>query len=709
MSNEFPFGNIKPRHYSLQNVDTDQTHDSLVSDYEETPKAFFDLQNVNTDQTHDSLKLSGYQYTSPGSSVLLAFDEIQELGDSAAITNINKTVSETQELTDSAITSPLFTGDSTTTTDSVTLHITLSIEEAQPTTDSVETIIRTIVNVDSDSQPTTDSVNLTIVINIDEPLGLVDTDSEVIQLVEFIGSTRIQIQEINTSLNSTIIHVPQIIDDSYTSYVNIIKDTIVAVTNASSVDNPFEPTIAVNGNILIENPSTTVPVSNTGVFVNVLPTGIIPNNSLCELFNWNINLGFGGGSFSITSQNQIGNRGDNITLFGMNATITELGKVSSNSATGWVTNGIFGVRKMNQQLQLLASVDALNGLTGTQAVQSPPTSAWRTLRDLALALAEVVGVEIVWATKDALLTDLLIQSGMTGIEALNALAAVVGAVVVWDGNTTYTVIDPERGLRGNGLVLPDDCLKISIESRDLLDLQREFTIFPVKGVINNAEIQFPDELNAKEIEALNKKLPLATIKTKVDTGQQYIPVKLPGNYANLWAQILVPADSSATGSFVTNDPNVWFSISNLPVFLMEDKTREIHLTEDLFDTSLSSGDFTMSVAYSEQITERVNAFNKAVIENQKIQSSVTNFIIEPIRISKIGTGTISTIFYGAIPMPGLLTDLSYDGVNLSGIIESVSFSSPGILNITISKFLKVSFVRPRGSYDFIDIINFIEP
>ena len=79
MSNKF--GNILPKEFSLQTLGSNQTHDSLASDYQDTPKSFYDLQTLDTDQTHDDLKLSGYQYTSPGSSIQLNVDEYQELSD----------------------------------------------------------------------------------------------------------------------------------------------------------------------------------------------------------------------------------------------------------------------------------------------------------------------------------------------------------------------------------------------------------------------------------------------------------------------------------------------------------------------------------------------------------------------------------------------------------------------------------------------------
>ena len=461
MSNKF--GNILPKEFSLQTLGSNQTHDSLASDYQDTPKSFYDLQTLDTDQTHDDLKLSGYQYTSPGSSIQLNVDEYQELSDNDLNLAVSSSVDETQELTDSAITLPLTSSDSGAVSEEVELIVTVAVDETQPLGESFTQSL----DEGPEVGPVSEEVSLVITVNIDEYFGLTDNDVEAFSLVEFVASTRIQVQEIDIFDSTTIIHNQSIVNSTFTTNLNVITDTLVATVNASSASNAFLPTVSVDGIKYIENPETTGPVSNTGVYINIVPTGLVPNNNLCELFNWSVNLSFGGGTWSISSQNRIGNKGDDITLFGMLATITEVGRVSSDSVYGWETSGIFGVRNMHKQLQVLATVETLYGLTGTQSVQSPHSSEWKTLRDLAAALAGVVGVTVNWAAKDALLTDLLIQSGMTGTEALNALAAVVGAIVVWDGQTTYTVIEPDRGLRGNGLVLPKSCLKISISSKDL--------------------------------------------------------------------------------------------------------------------------------------------------------------------------------------------------------------------------------------------------
>lgn len=460
MSNEF---SLKPQHKDLINVGSGGSHTNLTNFYDANAKGYTDLQNVGSGGSHTNMKLSGYTYLSSGSSVTLNIHEYLDLTDNnSSVTNINKTINEYLESSDAAITFPLGTADSSSITDEVTLTINKTIDEYLETSDSIGFEFPA-----DNSSPITDEVTLTIILNIDEFLGSSDEDTEAFEQIVVSGTVVLQVLE---DLNKSGTSILQIIGDDYFSasvYLNTLEDNLIPITNASSIVNPATPTVIVGGVPIISNIATMPSNPEDADIYVAVNCDILPTTG-GELFSFSINLSGEGGTFTLETENSPGRLNSNINLFGgLTGVINEIGQDESSSGLKYVASGILGDKNLYEQVSVTLSQDAIG--KSTVLNQTFSNTGLQTVAGIARLIAQATGVFLTWAAIDAPLTDISIEAGQTALEAISSLASRVGAVLRWNGNSNYTVINPDKSSGVWSVPHPSLILSNGTNFRNLVD------------------------------------------------------------------------------------------------------------------------------------------------------------------------------------------------------------------------------------------------
>lgn len=727
--------NITPVHGNLTSVGSNQTHTSLVVFYDVPDKAFQDLAAVGGNQTHTSLTTSTYQYLI-ATNISVNENDVAQVGDSTVI-SLNFAFDEAIPAGDSVVVSgsPSPSAEGSPAADEVALSIILSFDEGLPTDadggtsstqfvdgatlgDSVSiNLVQAFTDVaqagDSvlpagsvdleDTALPADSSDLSLGVVFDEALPAGDSSSLSV-LFDETDTVRVGIWSLFSPTDSTKIIIAEHVDATDSTMIGIIEDSLVDVTTLTACSNPFLPTVAVDGAYIVANSSTLPPngIANTQVYVNLNAAGMFPDLGVtaCNVFSFNLNLGFGGGTGSILT-NAIGTPiGGASRVFGLNSVAVTSGTHVSNSAVGYLTNYYFGGSgDLNRQIQLFADYGNYSNLLPNQFLQSPPSSEWTTVASAAAAIATAAGIGLSWLAPDAPLTDMFPQTGLTVESAIQSLAAKVGAIMVWNGGTGYNIITPDSPVGGFSV----NCKLLGpggAEVKQLYNLNEEILLFPIHPVSGGGVISSPTPLNNKSFTASDKIIKIGgqvTKKLESNDAPRYFDV--PGNAQTVWTQILV---NEGAGNYVTTDPSEWFVYGGSQIYTSYGQKQIVVSSSDMPEgvDAIDNNNFNMSFGYTINTDDYVNNFNKAQEENTATGSYVVNQAQEQVRYVRTSEGTVNTIFYGVIPIPGMAISgtATANGitVNISGIIESVSVSSPGVMQISFATYEKLNFIQPTN-------------
>lgn len=445
---------IRPKHKSLQDVGSGGSHTNLTNFYDSNPKGFIDLRDVGSGGSHINLSETSYTYLDSGSSVTLNINEFLGMHDTQGTTTITTTIEEHQPLSDNVGTNPVVTGDSGPITDEVTFTITKTIDEYLPI---VDVFGREVPPNDNSHQPLVDEVTLTVTLNIDEYLGLSDSETEAFEQVTVSATVVLQVFG---DYHQTGSNVLQVFGDNHfnaTTNINVLEDNLIAVTNASSVDNPTNPTVIVNGVVLLSHPSTLPDNPEDAEIFVAVNCDVLPTSG-GELFGFSLNITGEGGTFTLETENSPGRLNGNVDLFaGLRGTINEIGQEESSTGAKYVAAGILGDGNLYEQVSITLAQDEVG--KDTVLNQRFTNTGLQTVSGMALLIARTCGINLHWAAQDAPLNDISIEAGQTALEALTSLASRVGAVLRWNGNRSYTVVDPDKS---SGVwFVPHPCLLLS--------------------------------------------------------------------------------------------------------------------------------------------------------------------------------------------------------------------------------------------------------
>ncbi len=245
---------------------------------------------------------------------------------------------------------------------------------------------------------------------------------------------------------------------------------------------------------------------------------------------------------------------------------------------------------------------------------------------------------------------------------------------------------------------------------------------------------------------------------------------LPFNYDKVYIQILLPEGASTGGAnlvslnnFMTNDASQWFEfdtaaltgqVGNNTGYIFNAYIGETYIPELKIDykvfpavnDSVDNGHF-VSLACSTKSLESVFDQSQQDIQN-KLQNNLSSSF-EPFKFIKTYTGTFTCQFFGSIPMPGmwgravipgggtvrtidavtgdpvitvvpstLEVPIVRDGVLIpanpgdmvvEGVIESVQFSYPGTVTVTVVQYAKINYSSFQIYLPGFTVLNLVTP
>lgn len=489
----------------------------------------------------------------------------------------------------------------------------------------------------------------------------------------------------------------------------------VLVTNASDVNNPFEPTVAVNGTILIANPSTNpgLPaLTNTSVYIQWLPAGIT-GSQWTDLYNFSFELGYNGGHFNIASKKPLktvgfaisgidfaqtyhwqydqgayrrvtpidalanSNLGRIVEIFGFKGTILDFGPSISDSQASWTSAGFFGSPLLHINVNLLTYSSIMGYLISTNERLSNlgqngiSDIGGIDVQSAAKSIAEKANIQLQWYVQDAPLKNTFNLDGLTGISALSTLAGSVGATLRWNGNNRYYVAYPNQSI---GLwEVPHAKLLTSagINYQQHLDLETGATgqrliLFPRPVVIDPGSRTIPTA--ADQSSGLPTLQQITKIKQKVTADDPQLIFDLPYNYDRVYIQVLVPQNGNTSGSFTTKKPEEWFEFDNASLNVALGSTTSYIFTTYIgntyvpqvrIDHNLFPVDGVNPSIDDGHFTMSLACSTKSLsglYDKGKQNSDNNNRQAQDnglVRYIRTYSGTITCQFFGSIPLPGM--------------------------------------------------------
>ncbi len=735
---------LRPIHNSFQTIGASSTYSSSYSPYDNSMKGFRDFDSFDGDSTYTNSRVSGFEYffTLIG-LVKVYIDEYVDCTESQHIL-IKKSIDELLDSLDGAFDGQIALElPVNIVLQCVVKHIKL-IDEVFNTTD---------LNAKLLSPQELVPVQMTHIVkwikNINEYFNS-NESSDGYEFIREIDSINYMISQYHQEADSMAYQIGSMDENVDSITYGIKPNNLVGVTNVCGITiatptnpivldpldpsptplpipgevtytyfpNGFEPTIILGGNVYVTNPSTAPPSYNAGTYFVQWLDLALPNNDSCEIFDFSFSLDFLGGSFAILSSNPIGDLSDSVNIFGLTGTITREGEKISSSAYGYKTKGIFGSPKLHKEFSIINNGNQhyiqflSNQLLYPFLIdddQSMNTS------DMARNIAAATGVHMGYFVIDSPYTDSLSQTGQTGLQALGSIASQVGGQLRWNGAENYSIVYP-TATHGTWTV-PSSYLITAdgIEYENILDLELGVS---GTGVLNipksNVFDTDTDELpSGGSVEEVIDTLYAIRQKIEVNAPAQYLD--LPEDTEEVRAQLLLNPDgadsiASATsnGSFfnavdlLTINPSIWYnlgspSIANPQVTIRKVGSafkKQVVIDWTMFPDidEVNSGKFVLNIGIVRRnITPAFESEQEAARRELK---DLINRLNANIRYIKTYEGSISTFFYGTIPLPGMWASATICGKTVQGIIESVSFSHPGIINVQVAQYLRVNFLDP---------------
>lgn len=701
MPNEVPnSGTILPVHNGLQPLSTGSGHTGYGF-YSNSLTAYTGLATSASGSSHSTFKVSGYAYID------------------TAISTIVKQFDDPINCTDSLINIPVSIEDYITNTDNlfVIVNFIKSFEDTFDSTDTLSTF-----SLLGDTVPQNDSLLTHYVKIFTETTQPLDTIEAIVPFY-YISSCVVQSSPSFGLLGTTTVSVDGF-ENRYvgTSIVNV-STSIASVTNASSLDNSFLPTIIVGGVTYVTNACTAPPpgyvVTGDTYYVQYSNTGI-GGISFCQMTNSNLNLDYSGGSFSITSTEPLGisqfyqgNLGRTVDAYGLTGTITDFGESVNTSENFFITNGIFGNPNLNKPFNLITfgSSQYFSFINGQNSIQyAPQINSYTTIKGMAESIASLCGIRLSWLIPDAPYRDIFNQSGITGWEALSTLASQMGGQLRWNGYDKYIVCYPDYLFGSfdipNSKLLTSSGMKYQWHQ----DMSYGVSGAGVLGVPTNVYFDpstktLPTNANVTPAEDIEI---VGTITKPFTSDDPTITFDLPNDIVSVKIQILVKTGTVTAGArYVTDNPTIWFdlgtpSISNPYVTITKvgnSFVNQIKANYTLFPnlTAINNGNFVMSFGIIRRSLQ--TQFESAQQDTDLLRRELQAKITGNIKYLKTYSGSVSFYFFGAVPLPGMFVSVNYCGKLVSGVIEQVSITGTGIVTIEVAQYLRINLLDRKLQMD----------
>lgn len=717
-----PDYNIHPIHLNFANVASGtSSHTSLSSPYQGAAKGFQSFSNVGSTSTHSTLRNSGFQYLL-STNVVVNPAENAPLADSTSVI-ITETITESLGLTEFADTRPVRDIESSQFDDSAsvvniqTIYENLTLSEGATGNNFAGTV---------DYSPMADSASVTNTQTISEAAPLNESVTATVRLTATYGVKFNGLVHLNPAY-TTKFRVVQHITNTYSTEFQSKVNNLVGVTASGGtyvvpasggspvlLPNPFNPTLSIDGiNYIGTAPAG---AANTNVYVNLPNTGI-PGLDWSQIWSFGMSLNYSGGTFSLETLPQLGVKGTTLNIFGFPGTLTSPGRRISNSMKGYTSDGIFGAPLLNKQFRLIANSSSLiTSLTGSLG-----GSQTLTARTIAYAVASLCGINLTWAAQDIPVSDFSYEPTMNGISALNSMAQRVGANLRWTGGLNYYIAYPNFTL-GNFIVPNQKLITANgLGYKEPYDLETGIggvvgnNAFgsPIQSisVFNNLPVNFqagqgqiplnPNNPQQSAGSVVSTPLyPIATIGKQLTSSSPASIYPLPYNYETVLIQILVPPSySTGTTRYMTTDPNVWdifvapglsgsgSGIGSNPEYVYKVLEGGAYVNKVKIDyrvfpshPAIDAGDFEFKVA--------------CTLKQPSALANLNANYTRPLQWIKTYEGNIDCLFYGVIPTAGMFAKATAEDLTVQGVIENVSFSSAGTIQLQVAQYTGINWLIP---------------
>lgn len=734
--------NINPVHLSVNSLVSSASHFPVnyYNNPSVSPKAFFSQTTLTSSASHFG-RTSGFQYLNQAIYQLpRTAEETWSFADTEFVTQRVIYFDEPFTITDFTNTGRSDLPDGFSFTDSTVVNITTFIEELFNSSDAFQIAI-----AKEEQFAIIDEWKILLVKHIEESLPIGDlAQSAYIDQVIYSLTTSIQqspppyytltvASEVYMTSTDTIGLAVVPFQLSPVTSISAMPSAsgltpVLAITGynissfpstiATVTGNPFLPTNILGGVTYSYNtqtaPSTGYAVTSNTYFIQWLNPAIGTVNS-CQLVNFDLEFDRIGGSFSFVTFNDPGYvLGANIILFGFAGCVTEIGQIWSNNQVGYLVKGIFGSRNLNKQLNILAAGNSTGGgmfpLLTNSLLSTQADTILGTFSGAARAIAQIAGVNLGWSPPagDVPLVDFSVAEGDTALSALSSIASEFGGVLLWNGGNDYQIAAPTlyRGLwevPNQALITPT-----GIQYSRKLDINTGISgtgyfAVPIETFFDPRIYGLPSTIPTSAFPQVQK---VATT-TKVYTNKDPLwNVDLPLDTEEVWIQILVPDTASfVAAQYVTSNPEQWFSLGSPniagPYAKLVSKggalgavVPQAQVSYALFpttNTDINNGNFVMSIGVTRNTQSQL--FEAAVeSRNQQIRNLLAK-LLGAFKFVPIYSGSISSNFFGSIPLPGMWGKATVCGNTVEGIIESVSFTYPGILNIQVTQYAEINYIK----------------
>lgn len=541
------------------------------------------------------------------------------------------------------------------------------------------------------------------------------------------SSVTVQVKVYEQTDSSSKILVRSLYQADSATQISIGVNGLVGAT-ATGGSNPFDPTVAIGGTTII---GPTAPVNANTVYISVPNTGISTMASWDNIMRFGLNLDYAGGNFSIATQNSpIGNLGQNITLLGLNATITQGGGTSSDreySSThkGYVASGIFGAPKLNRQINLTLAGDIISApVILNPTLLFANQNQWLTAKSIATLIGNICGVNVHWMVRDVPVKDFALEPGMNGLSVLSSMAQRVGATLRWFGNNNYYVAYPNFTIGSFYVANQALIAQSGISSNNILDLETGLSgvgttgaTMPSQGIYtvptnNTTSSNTNGTANVPTVQGGQSPTAgrIANVTKLLTSNDPPLIFDLPLDYDQVYIQILIPAGRATGGAnqiginnFVTTDPNQIFLFSDVGFansYIFQTLVGNAYIPQVKVDSrlmpsneSVRANNFTLSLYCTRKgLNDAFDDAKQAAADNS-LESAYRNpTFVQTYR------GTINCFFYGVLPLPGMYGSATVDDFTVSGTIENVSLSRPGdILSIQVARYKQINYIQPIGN------------
>lgn len=549
--------------------------------------------------------------------------------------------------------------------------------------------------------------------------------------------------------------------DSLYLFITAVAQANVSLPPSNS-SNPTAATFINNGSYVYQN-SSTDPMSqpnapNISTVSMVTFNFAVGSTTLCNCRSVNLNLVMEGGTFSVSSTVPIGLKGTIIHIAGIPCFIDKVGYRLNSGEASYKTSGFIGPNANLFKAAVWAGYgdSVLSNLIPTPALVIQPLSSAATARTVATHLAAAAGVGLTWSIQDVPITDFTPESGLTVIEAMKSAVARAGGELRFDGIQNYNVMYPDQ------TSIPFSIPSCKLVGPDGVETEQPWNIGTAPYLTPNQLAAFakgyknlPVQLSGGVTGTTCPPVQVIDTSTKVfTTSDPNKYVQLPVNYEAVYIQHLCHTDPSglyctlpkpqpvgdpshvqgqvSSGQVLTGD---WFLL-NQPGSINSINMGGMQVPVAVLNSScyppagtnadIDNGNFVTSIGVTLQ--PRAND-NGNALSNLKDRES-SSLLINTYRFVPVFTASLQTVFWGMLPIPGMvlgnsaygtstawsssLLDIPMSGgftigpnndpnfpnqspVSVYGKLRSVNLSLPGYMTMNFQQDRRILFNQPLAN------------